>query len=318
MKGSGRTCISSGKLSAADDRIGWPSVRPDLWQGRSWILIRAPYIVPSSLPPCRRERCVVVAQLIFKKGPFAGRVVQLPAQRVLVIGRRHEADVPLTDPKLSRNHCQLAASGTFFFVKDLESRNGTFVNGRRLAAEVELKQGDIINLGDSEIEFRDTSVSEAESADPRQAALADALADLNRPLPPEPPALPKGAPELKEVLCQRCGRVVSQLELALGLSQTVHGLCFCRECLANASQLTSGNVPKPAGEAESPGAKSIDEILADLDQEAVLVDTSPLTSSEPPPAGADPQPGKRPPQPEKPKESIGDDFEEITDPKADR
>jgi predicted component of type VI protein secretion system len=65
----------------------------------------------------------------------------------LSIGRSREADIPLLDDKVSRVHCGIRLSDGEFYLKDLKSRNGTFVNGQRVEDTVKLKPGDRIQVG---------------------------------------------------------------------------------------------------------------------------------------------------------------------------
>ncbi len=70
-----------------------------------------------------------------------------------VIGRSSEADVPLADPEASRQHATLQAAAGSLYVTDEGSRNGTFLNGKRLANEgIELKVGDHVDVGNTRIE----------------------------------------------------------------------------------------------------------------------------------------------------------------------
>lgn len=69
-----------------------------------------------------------------------------------VIGRSSEADVPIADPEASRRHAALQAAAGALYVTDLGSRNGTFLNGKRLAGEgIELKVGDHIDVGNTRV-----------------------------------------------------------------------------------------------------------------------------------------------------------------------
>ncbi len=65
----------------------------------------------------------------------------------LSIGRSREAAIPLLDDKVSRIHCGIRISEGQFYLKDLKSRNGTFVNGQRVEDTVKLKAGDRIQIG---------------------------------------------------------------------------------------------------------------------------------------------------------------------------
>jgi FhaA, N-terminal domain/FHA domain len=71
----------------------------------------------------------------------------------LVIGRSRECDIRLADPNVSRKHAEIRQEGTTFYVVDLDSTNGTEVNGRR-ARRAKLEDGDTILLGSTELVFQ--------------------------------------------------------------------------------------------------------------------------------------------------------------------
>lgn len=66
---------------------------------------------------------------------------------------RKEADVNLDDPSVSSAHFQIEAFGSEFFVRDLESRNGTFLNDNRVRYS-QLLAGDQITAGRTTLIFR--------------------------------------------------------------------------------------------------------------------------------------------------------------------
>ena len=96
------------------------------------------------------------AKLIFVNGPFRGKSIALQPGRTLVIGRGVDADLAFDDDILSRKHCIVMATecGTRFFVEDLSSANGTFVNGARISERTELLEFDRLVFGGTEMELR--------------------------------------------------------------------------------------------------------------------------------------------------------------------
>lgn len=70
---------------------------------------------------------------------LANRV--FPLKEINVIGRASECDISLAAAHLSRRHAQLQIIDGMLFVKDLDSANGTFLNGKRVA-EARVKRGD--------------------------------------------------------------------------------------------------------------------------------------------------------------------------------
>jgi DNA-binding NtrC family response regulator len=77
----------------------------------------------------------------------AARVVRLPEDGDLIIGRMDEAGVRLDDAAASRQHARLRVAAGAVVVEDLGSLNGTLVNGRRIASPRSLMTGDAIGIG---------------------------------------------------------------------------------------------------------------------------------------------------------------------------
>lgn len=73
----------------------------------------------------------------------------------LSIGRTQENDIAFGDPFLSKKHARFAVREGQVFLEDLDSSNGTFVNGKRLNGGVEalLADGDKIRMGNVEFLF---------------------------------------------------------------------------------------------------------------------------------------------------------------------
>jgi FHA domain-containing protein len=82
------------------------------------------------------------------------RPVQFDLGGALIgIGRASDNDVIVDDPMVSRHHCQLKLQHGAYSFTDLGSRNGSTVNGQRVS-EIALGPGDVIQIGDTEIEFQ--------------------------------------------------------------------------------------------------------------------------------------------------------------------
>ena len=93
------------------------------------------------------------AALEFLSGSRRGERIALAKDRVLV-GRHPSCDVALADTSVSRHHAMLHREGRGFAVEDLRSRNGTLVNGRRLAGRRALESGDELLFGEERLVFR--------------------------------------------------------------------------------------------------------------------------------------------------------------------
>ncbi len=86
---------------------------------------------------------VVNLVLVSKNGDQ--KTFPLPSN-VTVIGRRRNCDLWIPLDSVSRRHCQLSLEDGTLKVRDLGSRNGTFLNGRRIREEV-AHAGDRIQIG---------------------------------------------------------------------------------------------------------------------------------------------------------------------------
>lgn len=85
-------------------------------------------------------------------GEAAGKVYSL--NDGAVIGRSSESALRLSDPVVSRQHARLRYGGNRWFIQDMQSAAGIFVNGKRVEAAA-LKNGDRVRVGKVEFEFRE-------------------------------------------------------------------------------------------------------------------------------------------------------------------
>lgn len=93
------------------------------------------------------------ASALFRMEPGSANLDELLMEKDLVLfGRGSNCDVVLTEKKASRKHFEVRRQGLSFFLKDLNSANGTLVNGNAVT-EAELMAGDVIQVGESRIEF---------------------------------------------------------------------------------------------------------------------------------------------------------------------
>jgi Protein of unknown function (DUF3662)/FHA domain len=82
------------------------------------------------------------------------RPVQFDLGGALIgVGRASDNDVIVDDPMVSRHHCQLKLQHGAYGFTDLGSRNGSSVNGQPVT-QIALGPGDVIRIGDTEIEFQ--------------------------------------------------------------------------------------------------------------------------------------------------------------------
>jgi pSer/pThr/pTyr-binding forkhead associated (FHA) protein len=66
---------------------------------------------------------------------------------VTVLGRRHDCDLRIPLPTISRRHCEIQQNGEALKIRDLDSTCGTFVNEKRVNGDSPVKAGDYIRIG---------------------------------------------------------------------------------------------------------------------------------------------------------------------------
>lgn len=82
---------------------------------------------------------------------------------VTVIGRAASCDIVVRVSKVSARHAMIVRQGASYFVDDLASSNGTFINGQRIAGRTRLRNGDQIDLFGTVFEFFDAEQPPASS-----------------------------------------------------------------------------------------------------------------------------------------------------------
>jgi hypothetical protein len=70
-----------------------------------------------------------------------------------LIGRSASADLHLADPAVGREHARIRETHGYLTLTDLDSRSGTYLNGKRMRTPQVLQNGDRITLGDTELQF---------------------------------------------------------------------------------------------------------------------------------------------------------------------
>jgi pSer/pThr/pTyr-binding forkhead associated (FHA) protein len=74
-------------------------------------------------------------------------------KKSLLVGRRESCDIVLRFPNVSTHHCQLTVSGGYWYVHDMQSRNGTKVNGQRVSDKL-VKPADVLSIAKHKYEVR--------------------------------------------------------------------------------------------------------------------------------------------------------------------
>ena len=125
-----------------------------------------------------------MAKLEILEGPDSGRKFQVDGGR-LIVGRGPECDIRLSQGSISRNHVAIELTDGSWFLEDLGSQNGTFIDGEpvkrvELAHQTKIQLGTIMALFDADYGDFDLSITGegAEDEDEDEAQLEDGAATL--------------------------------------------------------------------------------------------------------------------------------------------
>ena len=118
-----------------------------------------PAPAPAKPPAAPRSRpggpatTSTVAKLVITSGPKAGLEVPLGSEP-MSIGRSSESGLVIRDDYTSSHHARLLLWGDQWMLQDLDSTNGTFLNGERVGAPVAVSIGAPIKVGATTFELR--------------------------------------------------------------------------------------------------------------------------------------------------------------------
>ncbi len=105
-----------------------------------------------------------MAKLVVLSEGMTGRTHELKVDKT-TIGRVEDNTFQIAEPSVSSHHCEVLLRGNEVVVKDLNSTNGSFINGEKIT-EAPLKPGQVLRLG--QIEIRLEGDAPAAAADARK------------------------------------------------------------------------------------------------------------------------------------------------------
>jgi pSer/pThr/pTyr-binding forkhead associated (FHA) protein len=105
-----------------------------------------------------------VACVIITEGPEIGRHLDLEQHELVLVGRDLTCTFPIADKSVSRRHLQLKSipAAKNHMAIDFGSSNGTFINEVRISQPTEVKDGDVIRIGDTVMIYMTDTTSIAE------------------------------------------------------------------------------------------------------------------------------------------------------------
>jgi putative nucleotidyltransferase with HDIG domain len=151
-------------------------------------------------------------QIRIKTGHQKGKVIQIDGDKPLILGRDAQATFQILDKGVSRAHAEIFRVGEMVFIRDLNSRNGSLVNGETIKEEL-LREGDLIRIGSTQIVFESTRPNrrthdvEFDESDMLQSSLELKVDDL---FAEAPRALSSHGEQHFAVLCQATGLMHSE------------------------------------------------------------------------------------------------------------
>ncbi|ADL68189.1 FHA domain-containing protein [Thermoanaerobacterium thermosaccharolyticum] len=111
-------------------------------------LYRVFKIIYLDIKGVRREREVTKAKLVSLSGMGSFNLFE-----VTTIGRADDCDIVVENPYVSSKHAMIRKKGKKFVIQDLNSTNGTYVNGKRVKNIARIKNNDVIKFGNEEYRF---------------------------------------------------------------------------------------------------------------------------------------------------------------------
>lgn len=87
-------------------------------------------------------------QLVMHAGPTPGKTYLID-QPEIIIGRDLRSAIVINDVEVSRSHCRLSTYENGIYIEDLNSTNGTFINGEKITKSSLITAGDILKIGET-------------------------------------------------------------------------------------------------------------------------------------------------------------------------
>jgi pSer/pThr/pTyr-binding forkhead associated (FHA) protein len=91
-----------------------------------------------------------MAKLVVLSEGMTGQSYELKVDKTTV-GRVEDNTFQIADPSVSSHHCEVLLRGNDVVIKDLNSTNGTFINGQQITGEGVLKPGQVVRFGQVEV-----------------------------------------------------------------------------------------------------------------------------------------------------------------------
>ena len=117
------------------------------------VMAAAPATEPVHSPPPMPSGPAIARRLVITSGPKAGLEIELPSEQ-LAIGRSSESGLVIRDDYTSTHHARLMLWNDGWVVQDLDSTNGTFLNGARVTLPTPVPLNTPLTIGQTSFELR--------------------------------------------------------------------------------------------------------------------------------------------------------------------
>jgi pSer/pThr/pTyr-binding forkhead associated (FHA) protein len=148
---------------------------------------------PASHAPVPPPAPRVLAAFLVKKGDLQGQRLAVRSP-VVNIGRADYNDLVLPDASVSTSHAKLQRREGVWVLSDLDSSNGTFVDGERVRGETALAPGSAVRLGDVHLAFEPAEDEVAVAKGGGTQLIEKLEVPAAPPKPAQPPAPPSPSP----------------------------------------------------------------------------------------------------------------------------
>jgi hypothetical protein len=191
-----------------------------------------------------------MARLVILNGVEQGRVLRLRSG-INRIGRSIENHLQVPDPSVSSSHCEVIYSDANTLVRDLNSTNGTFIDGEPIQ-EGAIQLGQSLQIGNIQMRLEEPVIT--------TEASGVAVPELAPPGPPTSLTLPDGSPSCanhpevagvfrcnvcQQALCDACVRIIRRISGGV--------LVFCSLCAGACDPILPPAAPEPVLPKSKPG-----------------------------------------------------------------